>query len=72
MAMDPAVADALTAQLLSDHTQSSGLTRMADRNLTQGMGVVNTTLIQAAGGTADDAATMAALRTAIHVPEKSA
>lgn len=68
MAMDPAVSDALTAQLLSDHTQSSGLSRMADRNLTQGLGVVNTTLIQQHGGSADDAATMAALRTSIHVP----
>jgi len=68
--MDPAVADALTAQLLSDHTQSSGMTRAFDRNLTQGLGVVNTTLIQQHGSTADDAATMAALRTSIHVPEK--
>ena len=70
MPMDSAVADTLMAQLLSDHNANSGLTRAADRNLTQGMGVVNTTLIQAAGGTADDAATMAALRTAIHVPAK--
>jgi len=30
--------------------------------------VVNTTLIQQHGGTADDAATMAALRTSIYVP----
>ena len=70
MALDPAVSDALQAQLLSDHTSSAGLTRVVDRNLVQGLGVVNTTLIQQAGGTADDAATMAALRTSIHVPEK--
>ena len=69
MAMDPAVADTLMAQLLSDHNANSGLTRVADRNLTQGLGVVNTTLIQQHGGVADDAATMAALRTAIHIPK---
>ena len=51
--------------------ESARLTGMADRNLTQGLGVVNTTLIQQHGGTADDAAQMAALRTAIHIPEKS-
>lgn len=70
MALDPAVGDTLMAQLLSDHNANSGLTRTADRNLTQGLGVVNTTLIQQHGGTADDAATMAALRTSIHIPEK--
>jgi hypothetical protein len=70
MALDPAVSDALQAQLLSDHTSGAGLTRVVDRNLVQGLGVVNTTLIQQHGSTADDAATMAALRTSIHVPEK--
>lgn len=68
MALDAVVSDLLQAQLISDHTGSCGLTRMADRNLTQGLAVVNTTLIQSNGSVADDAATMAALRTAIHVP----
>ena len=71
MALDPGVSDILQAQLLSDHSQSSGLTRLADRNLSQGLGVVNTTLIQSNGSVADDAATMAALRTAVHVPTPS-
>jgi len=71
MALDAAVSDILVAQLLSDHTQASGNSRTADRNLTQGLGVVNTTLIQQHGGTSDDAATFGALRTAIHVPQKA-
>ena len=71
MALDPAVSDLLQAQLLSDHTGSSGLSRMVDRNLAQGLGVVNTTLIQTNGSVADDAATMAALRTAVFVPKPS-
>lgn len=71
MALDAVVADLLQAQLISDHTANSGLTRMADRNATQGLAVVNTTLIQSNASVADDAATMAALRTSIWIPAKS-
>lgn len=68
MALDATLADQLTLDGLTNARESSRLTAVVDRNLVQGMGVVNTTLIQQHGGTADDAATMAALRTAIHIP----
>jgi hypothetical protein len=70
MALDAEVSDLLKGEMMVGARSSAGLTAAADRNLTQGLGVVNTTLIQQHGSTADDAATMAALRTAIHIPEK--
>lgn len=70
MAMDPAVNDAITAQLLLGSNESARLTGMADRNLTQALGVIQNVLVQQAGGVADDAAVVAALRTAIYVPTK--
>ena len=72
MALDTEVSDLLKGELVAGARASAQLTSAADRNLTQGLGVVNTTLIQQHGGVADDAATMSALRTAIHIPEKSA
>jgi len=72
MALDAVLADQLTLDGLSQSRESARLTGAADRNLTQGLGVVNTTLIQQHGGSADDAATMAALRTAINVPKAAA
>ena len=64
--------DVIGAELAVGARESARLTGMADRNLTQGLGVIDNTLIQQAGGVADDAATMAALRTATHVPSKDA
>lgn len=72
MALDPEVSDLLKGELMVGARNSAGLTSAVDRNLVQGLGVVNTTLIQQHGSTADDAATMAAMRTAIHIPEKGA
>ena len=69
-ALDPAVSDALQAQLLSDHTSSAGLTRVVDRNLVQGLGVVNTAVIQAQASVSDDSGLMAALQTASRSPEQ--
>lgn len=69
MALDAEVSDLLKAQLLANAATSAQLTSAADRNLTQGLGVVNTSLIQQNGSVSDDSATMAALRTAIHVPK---
>lgn len=68
MPLDPAVADQLTTLVLAEAKHAAQLTQMADRNLTQGLGVVNTTLIQQHGGVADDASQFGAMRTAIHVP----
>jgi len=69
MSLDETVADILKAELATGLRESAQLTAVVDRNLVQGLGVVNTTLIHQHGSTADDAATMAALRTAIHVPK---
>lgn len=69
MALDTEVSDLLKAVIVSGLQQSAELTAAMDRNLTQGLGVINSTLIQQGGGVADDAATMAALRTAVYVPQ---
>lgn len=69
MAFDPEVKDLVVLEATAGLRTGSRLTDVVDRNLVQGLGVVNTTLIQQHGGTADDAATMAALRTAIHIPQ---
>ncbi len=68
--MDPAIESLVAGELVSGTRESARLSGMADRNLTQGLGVIHDVLIQQAGGVADDAATMAALRTSIHVPVK--
>jgi hypothetical protein len=68
MAFDTEVKDLLVLEGVSGLRTGSRLTDTLDRNLVQGLGVVNTTLIQTHGGTADDAATMAALRTAVWIP----
>lgn len=69
MALDAEVADLLKMEGMAGARESARLSGVVDRNLVQGLGVVNTTLIQQHGGTADDAATMAALRTSIHIPQ---
>lgn len=66
------IVEVLSGELLAGARESARLTGMADRNLTQGLGVVNTNLMHQHGGTGDDPATMSALRTAIHVPQKDA
>lgn len=60
--------DVLQGGLASSHTQGIGLTAMADRNLAQGLGVVNTSLIQAQGSVSDDPGLIAALQTASRAP----
>ena len=62
--------DVLQGSLAAGVLERAGLTSVVDRNLVQGFGVINETLVQAAGGVADDAATIAALRTSIYVPQK--
>lgn len=68
MALDPEVSDLLKGEMVAGARESARLTGAVDRNLVQGLGVINSTLIQQHGSTADDAATMAALRTSIYVP----
>ena len=71
MPLDTEVSDLLKMEGMAGARESAKLTGVVDRNLVQGLGVVNTTLVQQHGSSADDAATMAALRTAIHIPEKN-
>ena len=68
MALDAEVSDLLKMEGMIGARGSAALTGAMDRNLTQGLGVINSTLIQQHGGVADDAATMAALQTATRVP----
>ena len=59
----------MEAEIVVNNRESQRLTGVVDRSLVQGLGVIQNVLIQQHGGTADDAATMAALRTAIHIPQ---
>jgi hypothetical protein len=61
--------DILMALIATGAQHSAGLTQMADRNATQGLTVVNTTLIQQHGGVADDPAIFGALNTAAGIPQ---
>lgn len=61
--------DAIFASTLGTmHQQGIGLTAMADRNLTQGFGVVNTSVVQAQASVSDDSGLIAALQTASRAP----
>ena len=61
-----------SSTLASMHQQGIGLTQLADRNLTQGFGVVNEALIQAQGAVSDDPGLIAALQTASRAPVQGA
>lgn len=70
MPMDALLHENLVLAQVTRHNEQAARTNVIGDNLVQGLGVVNTSLIQQHGSTADDAATMAALRTSIHVPQK--
>lgn len=72
MPMDPAISDALNAQLLANAQQGSQLNSMIDRNLTQGLGVINSSLIHQQGAVSDDPGLIASLQTASRVPVQGA
>ena len=60
--------DIFSSSISSAHQQGMALTAMADRNLTQGLGVVNSSLIHQQGAVSDDPGLIAALQTASRVP----
>lgn len=68
MALDAEVKDLLTTEQMVGARESARLTGLADRNATQGLAVIQNTIIQSVGATADDAQLMAAMQTATHVP----
>lgn len=66
--MNQLVAELFSASLVSNHQQGMANIAMAGQNLAQGLGVVNTALIQAQGSVSDDPGLIAALQTASRVP----
>lgn len=70
--MNDKLFEILISEIAAGARGSAALTAVADRNLTQALGVIMNTLVQQHGGVADDAAVMAALRTTIHIPQKAA
>lgn len=60
--------DVFSGQLASAHQQGMALTAMADRNLTQGFGVVLESVVQAQSSISDDPGLFGALQTASRVP----
>ena len=72
MPLDPALENLISAEIGAGMRESARLSGIADRNLTQGLGVIHNTLIQQAGGVADDAALFAAMNTASRVPASGA
>ena len=60
--------DAVNNQLLIHANEGGALTRMADRNLTQGFGVVLESVVQAQASVSDDSGLIAALQTASRAP----
>ena len=69
--MNDKIQEILIAEMAAGARAGAALTSLADRNLTQALGVIMNTLVQQHGGVADDAAVMAALRTTIHIPQKA-
>lgn len=66
--MDAQVSDLLAQSSVQGHVQGMANISMSGQNLAQGLGVVNTALIQAQGSVSDDPGLIAALQTASRVP----
>lgn len=70
MAFDPEVANQFTQLTVANAQQGMALVNVVDRNLVQGLGVVNTSVIQAQASVSDDSGLIAALQTASRSPEQ--
>ena len=68
MALDAEVKDLITTEIMVGTRESARLTGLADRNATQALAVIQNTVVQSVGATADDAQLMAAMQTANQVP----
>ena len=68
--MDPEVSKLFTGSLVSNHQQGMSNIAMAGQNLAQGLGVVNTSVIQAQASVSDDSGLIAALQTASRAPRQ--
>lgn len=69
MALDPAIGDQLSTLTLTAAQHSMTRLHGIFDNLSQGLGVINNTLIQQHGGVADDAAQFAGMNTAAGIPQ---
>jgi len=70
--MNAIVAELLTLEIVLGSRHSSDLTRLADRNATQGLAIIQNTILQSVGATADDGQLIAALQTASRTPRQGA
>lgn len=68
MPFDPVIADQLSTLTIVSAQQGTQLNNLIDRNLTQGLGVVNTSLIHQQGAVSDDPGLVASLQTASRTP----
>jgi len=66
--LDREVSNLLKAEIVGGLRLCSQLTSTLAQNLVQGLGVINSSLIQQHGGVADDAAQFAAMQAASRVP----
>lgn len=69
---DPEVAGQFTQLTVMAAQQGMALINVVDRNLTQGLGVVNTSVIQAQASVSDDSGLIAGLQTASRAPTQGA
>lgn len=69
MPFDPAVADQLTTLTMTNAQSTSQVGNVIGQNLAQGLGVIQSLVIQAQGSNSDDPAVIAALQTASRVPQ---
>lgn len=70
--MDKEFADLMRGNLAADAQAGAALTRMADRNLSQGLGVIHNLVIQSQSGVQDDPATLMAFQAAARSPRQGA
>lgn len=66
--MDAVTADLLAQSAVQGHMANMANINVAGQNLAQGMGVVNTSVIQAQASVSDDSGLIAALQTASRAP----
>ncbi len=68
MPLDPTVGDLLAQSMIGSHAANMANVNIAGQNLAQGLGVVNTSVIQAQASVSDDSGLIAALQTASRAP----
>lgn len=70
--MDPEVSKLMAQSAAQGHMSTMANISLAGQNLAQGLGVVNTAVIQAQASNTDDAGLIAALQTAARSPDQGA